>query len=196
MCSLSAFTDPATRGGADEAHLLDTLAVVAAVAAFAGLLSFAASATARASRMSTSLTVMEHVWRAHLRSGAAADPNRRFSNPSLAALNARLRIAANRYHFTVISVQVLRPRQEAPFVVVETSDRRALLTATGTILRLIDPKTRTNDDRTGWAHEGFLFKARDNDGVPFLAAFNGWRGPHLGGGQWASNPSFYPFPHG
>jgi hypothetical protein len=81
-------------------------------------------------------------------------------------------------------------------VVVEANDRHALAASTAAILRLIDPKAPANDDRTGWAWEGFLFEARDNRAVPFLATFNWWRGPNPGGGQWASDPSLYPFAHG
>jgi hypothetical protein len=136
------------------------------------------------------------MWRANLRSGAAADPTRRFPNLSRATLIARLRLAANRYHFTVVSVRILHPRQSAPFVAVEATDKRALAASTPAILHLIDPKARTNDDRTGWAYEGFLFEARNNHGAPFLAAFNWWRGPHAGGGQWAADSGLYPFGHG
>ena len=78
---------------------------------------------------------------------------------------------------------------------VETKDKHSLAASTPAILHLIDPKARTNDDRTGWAYEGFLFEAR-HDGVPFLTTFNWWRGGHAGGGQWAADPTLLPFPHG
>jgi hypothetical protein len=136
------------------------------------------------------------MWRANLRSGALIDPKRHFPNPSRATLTSRLRLAAGRFHFTVVKVEILHPRQAAPLVVIHAKDKHALATSTGAILHLIDPKARTNDDHTGWAYEGFLFEARDRHGVPFLATFNWWRGPHAGGGQWASDPSLYPFPHG
>ncbi len=42
-------------------------------------------------------------------------------------------------------------------------------------------------------YEGFYLEARDSHRVPFLAIFNYWRGPHKGGGQWASKPSLYPY---
>ena len=32
-------------------------------------------------------------------------------------------------------------------------------------------------------------------GIPFLATFSWWRGPNAGGGQWAADPSLYPFDH-
>lgn len=144
----------------------------------------------------TRAAAIERMWRANLRSGALAAPTSRFPNLSPATLDARLRQAASRYHFSVIKVTILHPRQQAPFVVVQTKHKHALAASTAAILHLIDPKARTNDDRTGWAYEGFLFEARDSHGVPFLAAFNRWRGPHAGGGQWAADPSLYPFNHG
>jgi len=135
-------------------------------------------------------------WRADLLSSALADPKRRFASPSRSSLLARLRVEAARNHFEVVGVQLLHPRQVAPLVIVKTVDKRALAAATPSILRRIDPKARTGDDRTGWAYEGFLFEALDSDGVPFLVVFNNWRGPHAGGGQWASDPSLFPFAHG
>jgi hypothetical protein len=135
-------------------------------------------------------------WRAHLRTGALADPKRHFPNPSHATLTSRLRLAATRYHFTVVNVEIVRPLQDAPLVVVETKNKHALAASTAAILRVIDPKAQTSDDRTGWAYEGFLFEAQDTHGVPFLTTFNWWRGLHPGGGQWATDPSLYPFNHG
>jgi hypothetical protein len=136
------------------------------------------------------------MWRTNLAAGVLADPKRRFPNPSEATLASRLRLAARRYHFTVAKVEILHPRQAAPLVVIQAKDKHALAASTAAILRLIDPKARTADDRTGWAYEGFLFQACDRHGVPFLVAYNWWRGPHAGGGQWAADPSLYPFPHG
>jgi len=136
------------------------------------------------------------MWRAHLRSGALADPKRHFPNPLQTTLRSRLRLAASRYHFTVVSIEILHPREAAPLVVIQTRTKHALAASTGAILRLIDPKAPTADDRTGWAYEGFLFEARDRQGIPFLATFNWWRGPHAGGGQWATDPSLYPFANG
>ena len=120
------------------------------------------------------------------------------SERALRQLVRRLRAAARRNHFTVARVTILHPRQDAPFVVVRAADEHALSAATPAILRLIDPKARTNNDRTGWAYEGFLFEARNSHDVPFLAAFNWWRGVlgRVGGGQWAASQSLYPFPHG
>jgi len=60
-------------------------------------------------------------------------------------------------------------------------------------MRRINPKRRTDDDRTGWAYEAFFFEARGEDDKPFLMLFTFWRRPHAGGGQWASDPSLYPY---
>jgi hypothetical protein len=142
---------------------------------------------------------MVKMWRANLGSGALADPKRHFPNPSHethATLTSQLLVAASRYHFTVVKVEILHPRQAAPLVVIQARDKHALAASIAAILRLIDPKAQTNDDRSGWAYEGFLLEARDSHGVPFLATFNWWRGPHAGGGQWAADPSLYPFAHG
>jgi hypothetical protein len=65
------------------------------------------------------------------------------------------------------------------------------------ILRTLDPRRNTGDDRTGWAYEGFFFEALDSaDGQPFLIVHNHWRGKHAGGGQWPSSPNLLPAPHG
>jgi hypothetical protein len=143
------------------------------------------------------IAAIEKSWQSQLLLGARVDPRKHFSNPSKTVLLRRVRLAASRYHFTVVKVQVLHPRQAAPLVVVETADEQALSAATPAILRLIDPKARTNDDRTGWAYEGFLFEARNTKGVPFLATFNWLRNPQsAGGGQAASSERLYPFDHG
>jgi hypothetical protein len=111
-------------------------------------------------------------------------------------LRARLAALAHRYDFDVVSVQIRRPRQLAPSIVVRTRRYVELARATRLILKQLDPKARTNDDRTGWRYEGFFFEADDEHGVPFLAAFNFWRGPHAGGGQWARSDRLFPFVHG
>jgi hypothetical protein len=167
-----------------------------AVVSLATILAVGASASPRATSPATRMAAIEKTWRANLRAGASADPQQHFPNLSSATLNARLKFAASRYHFSVVRLQISHPLQSAPFVVIEAKDKHALAGSTAAILRLIDPKVRSNDDRTGWAYEGFLLEARDSHGVPFLATFNWWRGRHAGGGQWAADPSLYPFNHG
>lgn len=138
----------------------------------------------------------EAAWRRDLRRRAEEAPARRFPNLPPAALRQRLSAAAHRYGFHVVSLDLMRPRQLAPAVVVETSDYTRLARATPAILHSIDPRSRATDDRKGWRYEGFFFEARDERGVPFLVAFNAWRGPHAGGGQWARSDALFPFAHG
>jgi hypothetical protein len=54
----------------------------------------------------------------------------------------------------------------------------------------------TQKNPSGYAYEAYFFEARDRHGMPYLATFNHWRPPHVGGGQWASEESLYPFAHG
>jgi hypothetical protein len=109
-------------------------------------------------------------------------------------LRARIDHAAERYDFDVVSLELERPRQLAPKVIVRTSHYLRLARATAGILRAIDPHLRTSDDRTGWLFEGFYFRAEDEHGVPFLIAYNFWRS-HGGGGEWARSERLSPFPH-
>lgn len=95
--------------------------------------------------------------------------------------------------FTVLSLNVVRPRQLAPEVVVLTTHYVEVAEATRLILLRVDPKASTGDDRTGWRYEGFFFQAEDEHGVPFLIAFNFWRGGGGGGGQWARSDRLFPF---
>jgi hypothetical protein len=101
-----------------------------------------------------------------------------------------------RYHFRIVDARMLQPVQDAPLVIVQTGDPQGFSRDVPAIQRTIDPKRRTSDDRTGWAYEGFYLEARDTHGTPFLVIFNYWRGPHAGGGQWASAPNLFPFNHG
>jgi hypothetical protein len=135
-------------------------------------------------------------WERELRKRAAADPATRFQNLPATELRRRLAAAAERYDFEVVSLELIHPRQLAPRVVVRTEHYLELAEATGGILRRLDPKSNTSDDRTGWRYEGFYFEAQDRDGVPFLIAFNYWRGDGPGGGQWARSERLFPFEHG
>jgi hypothetical protein len=135
-------------------------------------------------------------WEREITSRARAHPRETFANLPVPMLRSRLAALARRYDFEVTSVQLLRPRQLAPSIVVRTRRYVELARATRLILKQLDPKARTNDDRTGWRYEGFFFEADDEHGVPFLAVFNFWRGPHAGGGQWARSDRLFPFAHG
>jgi hypothetical protein len=119
-----------------------------------------------------------------------------FDNLTPAELRRRLATLAKAEDFTIVRVKFLRPRQLAPVVIVRTTHYVRLARATNSILRRIDPKLRSNDDRTGWRYEGFFFEAQDEHGIPFLGAFNFWRGPHAGGGQFARSDQLFPFAHG
>lgn len=135
-------------------------------------------------------------WNAALRAGAVREPARRFANPSIAALRRRIRTVERRFGVRARHVYVKWPRQQAPYVVVSTNRPAALARAVPAILRILDPKQPTGDDRTGWAYEGFFFEALHANGQPFLIVFNHWRGPHAGGGQWAASKDLFPFAHG
>lgn len=129
-------------------------------------------------------------WRAALVQNARSDPSERFASPPLAVLRARLARAARRYRFAVDLVLLRRPRGLAPQIVIRSGDRRRLAKAIGPIMNVVDPPP--------WNHrvyEGILIEAVDDSGVPYAIAFNALRG-HIEGGQWASSPALYPFPHG
>ena len=135
-------------------------------------------------------------WERELRIRARRDPRTRFPNLSPTELRRRLDQAAKALGFEVVSFELLHPRQLAPRIVVRTTHYLQLARATNGLLRKLDPKQRTRDDRTGWLYEGFYFKAEDEHGIPFLIVHNYWRGGGGGGGQWARSERLYPFDHG
>jgi hypothetical protein len=108
----------------------------------------------------------------------------------------RLRRAQKLYGFEIVSVRVLHPLQSAPVIVIRSDSRRAIARATSKIVNLFDPRHVTKSNPSGFAYEGYFFIARDSHGIPYLATFNHWRAPHVGGGEWAAGESLYPFPHG
>ncbi len=164
----------------------------------AALLVLAGGAASGARRPSpfASERQVRSTWLAELETRARQAPSTRFPSPSRATLLIRLRREAKRYHFRVRGLRIMHPVQAAPLIVVEAPRPALFARQTQAILRSIDPKARTNDDRTGWAYEGFLFEAKDAGGVPFLIVYNFWRGRSPGGGEWARSGSLYPFPHG
>ena len=145
------------------------------------------------------VTKTESWWRHQITSRAAAYPRQHFANMPADELRVRLTGLADRYDFRVVSLELWQPlpHQLAPKLVVTTRHYLALAQATPVILKQLDPKRRTADDRTGWRYEGFFFRADDEHAVPFLAVFNFWRGTSSrGGGDWARAESLFPFPHG
>jgi hypothetical protein len=136
-------------------------------------------------------------WLKDLRASATTgDRDTKFPSPSRAVLMHRLRLAQQRYGFEIVSVIMLRPLHLAPVIVIRSNEKRAIARATPAIIALFDPRHVTRDNPSGYAYEGYFFEARDAHGVPYLATFNHWRVPHVGGGEWAAAESLYPFPHG
>jgi len=135
-------------------------------------------------------------WQRELRVRARKDPSTRFQNLPSDVLRSRLEAAAKRYSFEVVSLQLLRPRQLAPRIVVKTTHYLELSRAASVFFAELDPKRRTSDDRSGWRYEGFYFEARDEHDIPFFIVHNFWRGPAPGGGQWARSDRLFPFQHG
>jgi len=131
-----------------------------------------------------------------LASARTGDRAKSFPSPDRAVLLARLRVAQARYGFRIISVTVLHPLQRVPVIVVRSNRKHAIARATPAIIDLFDPRRVTKKNPSGYAYEAYFFEARDSHGVPYLATFNHWRVPHVGGGQWAAEESLYPFPHG
>jgi hypothetical protein len=135
-------------------------------------------------------------WLHEIESRARRHPKERFLNPSMDELMGTLRTLARKNDFDIVSVRLLKPRQLAPMVVIRTKHYLDLAHATSEILRRIDPRAPVRPDSQGWKYEGFYFEAQDEHGIPFLSAFNSWRGASGGGGQWARSEPLYPFAHG
>jgi hypothetical protein len=145
------------------------------------------------------VTKSQSWWQHQITSRAKAYPRQHFENLATEVLRARLARLAARYEFRVVSLELWQPlpHQLAPKVVVSTTHYLALAQATPAIMKQLDPKQRTNDDRTGWRYEGFFFQANDEHAAPFLAVFNFMRGTYSrGGGQWARSEPLFPFAHG
>ncbi|HEY1480970.1 MAG TPA: hypothetical protein VGF46_13110 [Gaiellales bacterium] len=133
-------------------------------------------------------------WQDELRVGARIEPGLRFPNLSAATLRTRLASEARRYHFEIISLKLLRPRQLAPLIIVEADRPHELAAATEAILQQLDPAPASG--RTPAAFEGIFFEARGSDGSPLSIAYDSWRGGpnRTGGGQWAVTRSLLPLP--
>jgi hypothetical protein len=101
-----------------------------------------------------------------------------------------------RYGFQIVSVKLLHPLQAAPVIVIRSNNNLPIAHATPAIIELFDPRHVTKRNPSGYAYEAYFFEARDGHGVPYLATFNHWRAPGVGGGEWAADESLYPFPHG
>ena len=134
-------------------------------------------------------------WRADLINRAKTYPGKRFDNPGRSDLMRRLRDFANRDGFNVVSAKVLRPKQDAPMIIVSTTHYLGLARATSGILKELNARSSVSDDRRGWRYEGFYWEARDERGVPFLITSTLTRG-EVEGQQWARSEPLFTFPHG
>ncbi|HEY7148441.1 MAG TPA: hypothetical protein VH420_03260 [Gaiellaceae bacterium] len=120
--------------------------------------------------------------------------NQRFPNPSRARFRARLAAAAKRYGFRPVSARLLRPRELAPIVVVETDrDRKEFIEDVPEIRNLLDPQSHSKH-HTAVTFEGLFLEARDERG-PFVMISEVYRG-HVAGSQWSAEPDAYPYEHG
>jgi hypothetical protein len=117
----------------------------------------------------------------------------RFPNPSEAAFRRRVDLVGRRYGFRVVSLRLLRPRQIAPLLVVETSrDRRAFVGDISAIMSLVNPISAAAG-QNAFTFEGFLLEARDGSGS-FVRVDNVNRG-EASGGQWSWDRCVYPYEH-
>jgi hypothetical protein len=136
-------------------------------------------------------------WLSEMRASArTGDRAARFPSPSRHLLLQRLRTAARSYRFQIVSVRMLHPLQAALVIVIRSDREQSIARATPKIIDLFNPRRPTRADPSGYAYEGYFLVAETDSGVPFLATFNRWRAPHVGGGEWAARESLYPFPHG
>jgi hypothetical protein len=131
-----------------------------------------------------------------LASARNGDRAARFASPPAAVLLRRLHRAQALYGFRIVRVRILHPLQRAPVIVIRSDRKRAIARATPRIVELFDPRRPTKANPSGYAYEAYFFVAETSRGVPYLATFNHWRAPHVGGGEWAADESLYPFPHG
>jgi hypothetical protein len=123
-------------------------------------------------------------------SGFALD--QRFPNPTPNAFRERVALVGRRFGFRVGTLLLLRPRQIAPALIVETSrPRKEFVKDVPRIMDLLNPRT-TAGKRTAQTFEAFFFAAEDAKG-PFLFTEGFSRGEQ-GGGEWAANPCLYPYP--
>jgi hypothetical protein len=156
------------------------LAVTSALAAPAGATPSPKAAVAQAKRE----------WLKEVRASArTGDRAKSFPSPGRAVLMVRLRRAQARYDFRIVSVTILLRLQRVPVIVIRSDRKLAIARATPAIIDLFDPRHVTKKNPSGYAYEAYFFEARDRHGAPYLATFNHWRPPHVGGGQWAADES-------
>jgi len=175
-------------------HLILLAAAVVVLAGAGGSGRVAAGATTNPSRV---IAQAKTEWLHELRTSARdGDRAARFPAPPRTVLIQRLQRAAQQYRFQVVSVALLHPLEAAPVIVVRSNTKSAMARSLPKIIDLFDPRHPTRADPSGFAYEGYFLTVVDNHGTPYIATFNHWRAPHVGGGQWAASEDLYPFPHG
>ena len=158
---------------------------------------FAAAAAGGAAPPRQAVAQARAQWLKEVRASARdGDGATRFPSPPRAVLMQRLERAARRYRFRIVRVTVLHPLQRVPVIVIRSDRKHALARATPKIIETFDPRRPTRGNPSGYAYEAYFLVAEDTHRTPFLATFNHWRPPHVGGGQWAATEDLYPFPHG
>jgi hypothetical protein len=189
-----------------------SLAILAVLAAAA------ASATASSAALTPAQAAAQakSEWLKEMQASATSgDRAARFPSPSRAILMQRLRRAQRQFYplfdrpamksrcgavcpsgFQIASVRMLHPLQAAPVIVIRSDREHEIARAIPSIVNLFDPRHPTSANPSGYAYEGYFLVAETSRGVPYLATFNHWRAPHVGGGEWAVSESLYPFPHG
>lgn len=173
------------------ARRLLPLLLVTALGAACATSSTAATSPARA------VAQAKAEWLEELRAAAkTGDRATRFPSPSRAILVERLRRAESRYGFRIVPVRMLRPLQGASVIVIRSDDKQRMARAIPRIIEAFNPHHPTPANPSGYDFEGYFLVAETSRGVPYLATFNHWRAPHVGGGEWAAGASLYPFPHG
>ena len=155
-----------------------------------------AAATAATSPRRVVAQARAEWWKEVRISARNGDRAARFASPPAAVLMRRLRRAQAVYGFRIVHVQMLHPLQRAPVIVIRSDRKHVIARATPRIVDLFDPHHPTTANPSGYAYEAYFFVAEDSRGVPYLATFNHWRAPHVGGGQWAAEESLYPYDHG
>ena len=136
---------------------------------------------------------IETQWLERLSAGSRLGCKTKFGNLATPLFRSRLAHAAASDGFQIRSLQFLHACQSAPMITLATSDPRRLVTEL--------PQLEQSIDRIGvkgttvWAYEGIFVEAADASGQPFVVVWNHVRAEDAGG-QWASSPELYPFPHG
>jgi hypothetical protein len=117
----------------------------------------------------------------------------RFPNPAPTAFRERVAAVGRQYGFRVIELRLLRPRELAPLLVVETShDRKEFVSEVPAIVSLLNP-AKSEGSQTAVTFEGFFLEVRDADG-PFVRTMTVRRGQVMGG-QWSWDRCVYPYAH-